>query len=516
LYSLRHYRTDSYRLTETPANVTYHTPRSESQSPEIETPEDVLLVLSRESFSDTSASNFTGSETVPAELPLSFNDRDVSQWDGNIRNLSTHFSKDIITPKSRPDAVNGYHLYKTTILPDMALPKMSNHREGIQISGEYGSSHNPTISGSATAEKMRAVWSDLSDEVRMDTSLKFQAYQSPQEVAEKKIAESESLLRRLLREEERQFGPSARETCRRIYELARFLHSHQKYEEVETLSRRAIAGFKDLGLIGDWLDSQCFLGDSLQLQDLDDGATHVLLSAIARSLISNAHNQLRCAMLSLQGSHGKPKHRGRFNQAISIIFQMEKIVLSPKPALGSVYGSDQELLFQGLMLAKTYSVMSEFEFAEIIFSTLMPEVNRIKDDTDKFFGYLWYGLHHQRLRNLPQADRNLTLAYQTLSQLDKIWFSGEKMKNPWKDRSAKAVLRLALSLPENNIISEALQKGWWDPETEVAWQWKIRPCATQLKSGEDDSSSEFEGGISHKYGVSIFWPRKVRGCERST
>lgn len=174
----------------------------------------------------------------------------------------------------------------------------------------------------------------------------------------------------------------------------------------------AMAGFKDLGLIGDWLECQCFLGDSLQLQDLDEGATPVLLSAIARSLVSKAHNQLRWAMLSLQASHSKPKHRGRFNQAISIIFQMEKIVqvLSPKPFF-SVYLSDAELLFKGLMLARTYSVMGELEFAEIIFSALMPEFNHIKDGIDKFFGYLWHGLHHQRLRNLQQAARNLTLAY---------------------------------------------------------------------------------------------------------
>lgn len=114
------------------------------------------------------------------------------------------------------------------------------------------------------------------------------------------------------------------------------------------LSRRAIAGFKDLGLIGDWLDSQGFPGELLQLQDLDDGATPVLLSAIARSLVSNAHNQLRCATLSLQGSHSNPKHRGRFNQAISSIFQMEKIVLSPKPVLGSVCGAWPGAFISGL------------------------------------------------------------------------------------------------------------------------------------------------------------------------
>lgn len=83
------------------------------------------------------------------------------------------------------------------------------------------------------------------------------------------------------------------------------------------------------------------------------------------------------------------------------------------------------------------------------------------------------------------------------------------MKNPWKDRSAKDMLQAALSLPENDSISEALQKGWWDPENEVAREWKIRPCATQLQSDDKDSSSEFEGGIRHKYGFSISGPEKA-------
>jgi hypothetical protein len=89
----------------------------------------------------------------------------------------------------------------------------------------------------------------------------------------------------------------------------------------------------------------------------------------------------------------------------------------------------------------------------------------------------------------------MTLAYQAPSQWDKIWFNGEKMKNPWKDRGANAMLQSALSLRENNLISEALQKGWWDPENEVGREGKIRPCATQLQSNEKDSTSEFEGEL---------------------
>lgn len=93
----------------------------------------------------------------------------------------------------------------------MALPKTSRYREGTQINGACGSSHNPVISGNSTTEKTIAIWSNLSDQVRIDKYLEFQAHQSPQEVAEKKIAESELLLRRLLSEEERHIGPSARD-----------------------------------------------------------------------------------------------------------------------------------------------------------------------------------------------------------------------------------------------------------------------------------------------------------------
>jgi hypothetical protein len=355
---------------------------------------------------------------------------------------------------------------------------------------------------SFTAEETRAIRSTLGDQVRID-----KVYQSPQEVAEMKSAESESLLRGLLKEEEKQFGLSARKTCERRYELAKFLHSHKRYEEVETLGRRAIAGFKALGLIGDWLECQCFLGDSLQLQDLDERATPYLLSAIARSLVFNTHNHLRCAMSSLWASHGKAKHDGRFNQAISILFQMEKILHSLKPK-GPVYERDPELLFQCLMLARAYTMIGEMELAEVIFSTLMPGVARIRDGTKKFLGYLWYSLHHQRLRNLQQAVENLMLAYQTLSQSDKVLFDGEKMKNPWKSRGAKAVLESALSSGENKLISEALQKGWWEPETEIAREWKVRPCATQPQSDEESSTSESEGRISHKYRVSLSGPGK--------
>jgi len=146
---LQNYLIDSYRSIETPANVTYHTPDFD-RSLENEGHEEDLLALSRESFSVPSAGDFTGSETVPVRLPLPVNDQYVSQQDGNIRNLSTHFNKGIVATKIRPDSINshGHDLYKTIILPDMALPKTSKHQEGTQMNEAHGSSHHPAISGS--------------------------------------------------------------------------------------------------------------------------------------------------------------------------------------------------------------------------------------------------------------------------------------------------------------------------------------------------------------------------------
>jgi hypothetical protein len=84
--------------------------------------------------------------------------------------------------------------------------------------------------------------------------------------------------------------PAAREIYQQVYEIAKFLHSHKRYNEVELLNRKAIACFDELGSIGDWLACQCFLGHSLQLKGRDEEGMTLSPSTLAISLLPGAHD----------------------------------------------------------------------------------------------------------------------------------------------------------------------------------------------------------------------------------